>query len=90
MKRRQPEFYKYQSGRRRTAHSEASPNQAPRRTALCSSAEVAAPGRPRERCAVPMVLARFCLLLPRGKSNRRASGGAQPPGSQIEPAPTKA
>ena len=49
LKGRQAEFYKYQSGRRRTANSEASPNQKPRRTALYSPAEVAAQGRPRER-----------------------------------------
>ena len=42
LKGRQAEFYKYQSGRRRTTNSEASPNQKPRRTALSSPAEVAA------------------------------------------------
>ena len=40
LKGRQAEFYKYQSGRRRTANSEASPNQASHRTALYSPAEV--------------------------------------------------
>ena len=49
LKGRQPDSYKYQSGRRRTANSEASPIQEPRRTALSSPAEVAAQGRPRER-----------------------------------------
>ena len=49
LKGRQAEFYKYQTGRRSTANSEASPNQHPRRTALHSPAEVAAQGRPRER-----------------------------------------
>ena len=34
-----------------------------------------------------MVLARFWLLLPRGKSNRRASGGAEPPGFHNETIP---
>ena len=40
LKGRQAEFYKRQSGRRRTANSEASPNQKPRRTVLYSPAEV--------------------------------------------------
>ena len=42
LKGRQPDFYKYQSGRRRAGTSEASPNQNPRRTVLSSPAEVAA------------------------------------------------
>ena len=84
LKGRQPDSYKRQSGRRRTANSEASPNQANYRTALYSPAEVAAQGRPRERSPEPLVLARFWLLLPRGKSNRRASGGVQPPGFRTE------
>ena len=78
LKGRQAEFYKYQSGRRSTANSEASPIQHPRRTALSSPAEVAAQGRPRERSPEPLVLARFWLLLPRGKSNRRVRGRAAP------------
>ncbi len=49
LKGRQPDSYKYQSGRRRTANSEASPIQESRRTALSSPAEAAAQGRPRER-----------------------------------------
>ena len=40
LKGRQAECYKYQSGRRRIANSEASPNQASHRTALYSPAEV--------------------------------------------------
>ena len=40
LKGRQADSYKYQSGRRRTANSEASPNQEPCRTALYSPAEV--------------------------------------------------
>ena len=78
LKGRQAEFYKYQSGRRRTGNSEASPNQNPRHTALYSPAEVAAQGRPRERSPEPLVLARFWLLLPRGKSNRRVRGCVSP------------
>ena len=35
-------------------------------------------GRPRERSPEPLVLARFWLLLPRGKSNRRVRGRAAP------------
>jgi hypothetical protein len=86
LKGRQADFYKYQSGRRRTANSEASLTQNPRRTAPYSPAEVdARKGRPRERSPEPLVLARFWLLLPRGKSNRRASGAAQAPGHRKEP-----
>ncbi len=78
LKGRQAEFYKYQSGRRSTANSEASPIQHPRRTALSSPAEVAAQGRPRERSPEPLVLARFCLLLARAKSRRRVRGREAP------------
>ena len=53
LKGRQAESYKYQTGKRRTANSEASPPQAPHRTALYSLAEVAAPGRPREGILKP-------------------------------------
>ena len=69
LKGRQAKFYKYQSGRRRTANSEASPNQKPRRTALCS---------PVKGVQNHMVLARFCLLLPRGKSRRGVRGCVSP------------
>ena len=79
LKGRQAEFYKYQSGRRRTANSEASPNQANRRTALYSPRRGWPPNRrPRERSPEPLVLARFWLLLPRGKSNRRVRGREAP------------
>ena len=78
LKGRQPESYKYQTGRRRTANSEASPNQANCRTVLYSPAEVAAQGRPRERSPEPLVLARFCLLLARAKSRRRVRGREAP------------
>ncbi len=75
LKGRQADFYKYQSGRRRTANSEASLTQNPRRTAPYSPAEVdARKGRPRERSPEPLVLARFCLLLPRGKSRSGVRG----------------
>ncbi len=42
LKGRQAESYKYQTGRRSPSNSEASPPQAPHRTALYSLAEVAA------------------------------------------------
>ena len=92
LKGRQADFYKYQSGRRRTTNSEASPNQEPRRTALYSPAEVdARKGRPRERSPEPLVLARFWLLLPRGKSNRRVRGRGAPGGrEETTPPPREA
>ena len=48
LKGRQAKYYKYQTGRRSPANSEASPPQAPRRTALYSLAEVAAQGGPEK------------------------------------------
>ena len=78
LKGRQPEFYKYQSGRRRTANSEASPNQATTAQPFTPPPRWTPKGRPRERSPEPLVLARFWLLLPRGKSNRRVRGRAGP------------
>ena len=85
LKGRQAEFYKYQSGRRSTANSEASPNQATAALPFTPPPRWTPKGRPRERSPEPLVLARFWLLLPRGKSNRRASGAAQAPGFRREP-----
>ena len=55
LKGRQPEFYKYQSGRRSTANSEASPNQKPRRTVLYSPPRWPPKGGPEKGILKPQV-----------------------------------
>ena len=84
MKGRQAEFYKYQSGRRRTANSEASPNQNPRRTALYSPAEVdaqrAAPRKGFLNRRFKRVFGYFC----RAAKVTAGSGAAEAPGQRIE------
>ena len=84
LKGRQADFYKYQSGRRRTANSEASPNQKPRRTVLYSPAEVdaqrAAPRKGFLNRRFKRVFANFCRAAKVGQG----SGGGQPTGYQQE------
>ena len=84
MEGRQADFYKYQSGRRRTANSEASPSQKSRRTARYSPAEVdaqrAAPSKGFLNRRFKRVFGYFCC----GAKVTAGSGAAEAPGYRIE------
>ncbi len=79
LKGRQAEFYKYQTGRRRTCRSRGTATLHLHRSPYSPvKGDMVPPGAPRQRSPEPLVLARFWLLLPRGKSNRRVRGRVAP------------
>ena len=80
LKGRQADFYTYQSGRRSTANSEASPNQKSHRTALYSPAEVDAPRAAPRKGFLNRRFKRAFAYFSRARKVGPGSGGGQPTG----------